>query len=187
MDEKQGIKISLSTFFLILAIIVIIIMGYFIYQMYIENNNINNKVEELNSQVSTLENELKTNTSSSNNVENTNINSNSNSITTANESIKTGDSMKAITLNGIYGIKNSDVGYTFTLDGKVTFFTSVSRMDGTYTTIGENEIELNFTEETIVDVETSKKTTNKISQKEKIKYIDKNTLTDEKNNKLIKY
>lgn len=55
MEEKKSIKISLSTFFLILAIIVIIIMGYFIYKFYNDKENANNQVVTLNNQVNKLE------------------------------------------------------------------------------------------------------------------------------------
>lgn len=39
MNEKKSIKISLSTFFLILSLIIIIIMGFVIYKLYTQNMN----------------------------------------------------------------------------------------------------------------------------------------------------
>lgn len=55
MEGKNEIKISLSTFFLILAIIVIAVMGYFIYKFYTEKEIATNKAEELQGQISSLE------------------------------------------------------------------------------------------------------------------------------------
>ena len=54
MEENKVTKISLSTFFLILAIIVIIVMGIFIYKL---NNDKTEKIQkstELQSQVNNL-------------------------------------------------------------------------------------------------------------------------------------
>ncbi len=58
MDEKKVTKISLSTFFLILAIIVIIVMGYFIYELCMKKTNENETISNLNSKVSNLENTI---------------------------------------------------------------------------------------------------------------------------------
>ena len=54
MNEKNVTKISLSTFFLILAVIVIIVMGIFMYKTYNEKNVATEKVSDLNGQVSNL-------------------------------------------------------------------------------------------------------------------------------------
>lgn len=54
MEEKKVTKISLSTFFLILAIIVIIIMSVFIYKLYNDKTAEVNKSNELQSQVNNL-------------------------------------------------------------------------------------------------------------------------------------
>lgn len=55
MNENKNIKISLSTFFLILAIIIIIIMGYLIYKIDNEKNMAEKQVNELNDKVINLE------------------------------------------------------------------------------------------------------------------------------------
>ena len=81
MEEKKAIKISLSTFLLILAIIVIIIMGYFIYKLNNDKELANNKVIQLNNQVSGLENTV-------NNLQGT-ISDISNTIIKANDSVET--------------------------------------------------------------------------------------------------
>lgn len=49
MDEKKEIKISLSTFLLILALLVIVVMAFFMYQLYNDKEIANNKVSALNS------------------------------------------------------------------------------------------------------------------------------------------
>lgn len=80
MDEKKVTKISLSTFFLILAVIAIVIMGVLIYKINNDKIAETNKSNELQTKVNSLEgkaNELqvKINTVSqtvnSNNTENT--------------------------------------------------------------------------------------------------------------------
>ena len=55
MDEKKPIKISLSTFFLILAVIVILVMGYFMYKLYNEKVAATQKIDNLNNEISNLE------------------------------------------------------------------------------------------------------------------------------------
>ena len=59
MEEKQSIKVSLSTFFLFIAIIVICIMGFFIYKINNDKIAEKNKTEELQKQVYAL-NEINT-------------------------------------------------------------------------------------------------------------------------------
>ena len=54
MEEKKVTKISLSTFFLILAIIVILIMGIFIFRLYNEKAEETKKSSELQTQVNSL-------------------------------------------------------------------------------------------------------------------------------------
>lgn len=54
MEEKKVTKISLSTFFLILALIVIVVMAIFMYKFYNEKIEANEKSAELQTQVSNL-------------------------------------------------------------------------------------------------------------------------------------
>ena len=54
MEEKKVIKISLSTFFLILAIIVILVMGIFLFKLYNEKTEEIKKSSELQTQVNSL-------------------------------------------------------------------------------------------------------------------------------------
>ena len=55
MEEKKVIKISLSTFFLILAIVAICFMGYFIYKLNSERMSTSKQVSELNRKITLLE------------------------------------------------------------------------------------------------------------------------------------
>jgi len=58
MEEKKTIKISLSTFFLILAIIVIVIMGVFIFKFYNDKKVADSEVKKLESTIDTLEGKI---------------------------------------------------------------------------------------------------------------------------------
>lgn len=63
MEENKSLKISLSTLLLLLSIIVIVVMGYFIYTLYIDKQSADSKISELNDEVLRLEtivNNLKT-------------------------------------------------------------------------------------------------------------------------------
>ena len=57
MEEKKVTKISLSTFFLIFAIIAICIMVYFIYNLNIDKTKATDQISELNNKVTILEND----------------------------------------------------------------------------------------------------------------------------------
>ena len=96
--EKKEIKISLSTFFLILAIIVIIIMGYAIFKLYNEKKIANNSIQELKSKTNNLE-EILAEEKSSNNIQN---------------QIETLDTNNDI-VKQLYGyiLKSDDLGYSF--------------------------------------------------------------------------
>lgn len=54
MNEKNQITISLSTLFLIIALIVIIIMGVFIYQLSNNKKELNNKISNLEAEINKL-------------------------------------------------------------------------------------------------------------------------------------
>jgi cell division protein FtsB len=56
VEEKKVTKISLSTFFLILAIIAICVMSYFIYKLNDDKVKVTEQVSQLNNKVTLLEN-----------------------------------------------------------------------------------------------------------------------------------
>lgn len=63
MEEKKSLKISLFTLLLLLEIIVIVVMGCFIYKLYKDKQSVDSKISELNNEVLRLEtivNNLKT-------------------------------------------------------------------------------------------------------------------------------
>lgn len=135
MEEKKTIKISLSTFFLIIAIIAICIMGFFIYKLNTEKTtaieqvkSLNNKVYNLEEAVNVLqENASKTIISETSNNNNTSTNS-------------------TYELSGTYEWVNPDgegLICTFT-NGTFTMETSWN-FRGTYTISG-NKVKLKTTE-----------------------------------------
>ena len=63
MEEKNEIKIKLSTLLLILAIIVIIAMAYFIYKLYDSKKESEKSIDDLKSKISNLESSQKLNNS----------------------------------------------------------------------------------------------------------------------------
>lgn len=67
MSEKKEITLSLSTVFLIIAIILIVIMGIIIFYLYNTNQKLSTKTEETNSTMSSFENSVE----STNNISNT--------------------------------------------------------------------------------------------------------------------
>ena len=87
MEEKKPTKVSLSTFFLLIAIIAMVVMGVFIYKFNDDKNKANNEVADLKNQVSNLQNKINTlenqNEASRNNaaVDNTSVNNAANSVT----------------------------------------------------------------------------------------------------------
>ena len=95
MEEKNVTKINLSTFFLILAIIAIIVMGVFIYKLSNDktaeiqkSTELQSQVNSLNGTVSDLQGKINSisqtiNSNTSNESSNTTSNSNSNENTTS--------------------------------------------------------------------------------------------------------
>ena len=59
MEEKKVKKISLSTFFLILAIITICIMCFFLYNSTLKTNDMISNEKELNAKIAELENKIR--------------------------------------------------------------------------------------------------------------------------------
>ena len=58
MEENNNIKIHLSTVFLIISLIIIIIMGFFILKLYNDRQIADNKLINLNNQLSNLKSEI---------------------------------------------------------------------------------------------------------------------------------
>lgn len=137
MEENKVTKISLSTFFLILAIIVIIVMGIFIYKLNNEKIAEIQKSTELQSQVNSLNGTVNDLQGKINSISET-INSN--------ESNESTTSTKKYQISGTYYQKNAqgdEPNYTFSDNNKVTYG-SLGTCSGTYI-INNNTIKVSFT------------------------------------------
>ena len=142
MEEKKTTKISLSTFFLILAIIAICVMGYFIYKLNDDKTKATDQVQSLNSQIANLEksiDNLKVNISESK-TEGTSTKSNNSSTINTNFELK-----------GTYQWINPEgptMTYTFS-NGTFTY-TETATSKGTYEVSG-NKVKIKFDETTDID------------------------------------
>lgn len=122
MEEKKTIKISLSTFFLILAIIVICVMGFFLYNLNSKNVAMVSYQTELNSKIADLEDEIKskaekTEINANKNVGNSNLNETSNSNDAESNSSNIENNITFSSLRGKY-IGNAEVEPGTTPDGE---------------------------------------------------------------------
>lgn len=108
MDEKKVIKISLSTVFLIIAIIVICVMGYFLYISNSKTADMISNEKELNAKIAKLENEITSKQeqikAEQNSVNSSNLNSNevSNANNTTSNSSIVKSSVTFSSLSGVY-------------------------------------------------------------------------------------
>lgn len=89
MNEKKTLTISVTTLFLVIAIVVIIFMGNFIYNISMEKQNALEEVSNLNSQVSNLENTVSSLQNTINSVSDTVSNTATSSNTTTNSTSQT--------------------------------------------------------------------------------------------------
>lgn len=114
MEEKKVTKINLSTFILILALIVIVVMAIFIYKFYTEKVDATEKSTELQGQISNL-NETISNLqgkldeiSSTINSNTTNSDDNSSSNKTSSSQLSTQDTIKELFLAKLKALDNSN-------------------------------------------------------------------------------
>lgn len=115
MEDKNTIKVSLSTVFLIIAIIVIIIMGMFMFKIVGDKAKAEEKVENLNGEVSNLEGKVNDLQGKINSISNT-INSNntsknqaSNSVVSNNTTTNSNVSEEKVLEKGTYIISGMEV------------------------------------------------------------------------------
>lgn len=101
METKESIKISLSTFILIIAVIVIVIMGYFIYKISKEKTLLDKENSNLESEISSLKIDTNNIKNTSETISNTVVASNSTnnalSSTTTNTSLTEAEALKIAT------------------------------------------------------------------------------------------
>ena len=110
MEEKKSLKISLSTFFLILALIVIVVMAIFIYKFYNEKTEANEKSAELQTQITSLNGTVSDLQGKIDSISST-INSNSSTENITIPNTKADTSTSTTTLDKKY--ENSKYGITF--------------------------------------------------------------------------
>lgn len=190
MEEKNVTKISLSTFLLIIAIIAIIIMGVFIYNLNNEKTAEIQKISELQSQVNNLngtinnlQEELSTiseNINSNNSNENTS--SDASETINNNSSNENTSSTKEYQISGIYYQKDAlgdEPNYTFSSNNEVSYG-SLWMCSGTYT-ISNNIIKINFTSAVDPDGNKANVTDFGVEESAELTIIDNNTLKDNSN------
>lgn len=190
MEEKNVTKISLSTFLLIIAIIAIIIMGVFIYNLNKEKTAEIQKISELQSQVNSLngtinnlQEELSTiseNINSNNSNENTS--SDASETINNNSSNENTSSTKEYQISGIYYQKDAlgdEPNYTFSSNNEVSYG-SLWMCSGTYT-ISNNIIKINFTSAVDPDGNKANVTDFGVEESAELTIIDNNTLKDNSN------
>ena len=125
-EEKKTIKINLSTFFLILAIIVICIMGYFIYKLNNDITKATNQVSQLNNKITLLESD------ESKHTEENVISKNTEANTTA---IK--ETEKQLNVNDIIALGYNNI--VFLVNGK-PYYIPVFDRDNNYDNYKINEV-----------------------------------------------
>lgn len=98
MEKKNTVKIGLLTFFLLLSLIVIFVMGYFIYRIDIEKQNKDKELENLNYKIEELDNKVKDfeekKNIASNTINSSNTVNSSNAINSSNNSIEINEKKK---------------------------------------------------------------------------------------------
>lgn len=110
MEEKKTIKISVSTFFLIIAIIAICVMGFFIYKLNNDKLIEQRKSSELQSQVTSLNGNVNELQGKINSISST-INSNSSADTNVTQNKQVESTTTKVELDKKY--ENSKYGITF--------------------------------------------------------------------------
>lgn len=146
MEEKKVTKISLSTFFLILAIILIIIMGIFIFKLYAERTELTEKSIKQEEKMSDLQNNVDNLTSKLNNIsssistENTTNNISNNTTSTEEEhanippdlSIYLGMWVDPRSNDSfyVYSIDNNEIMFDFIVNGKSIDFHTRATLNG---------------------------------------------------------
>ena len=169
MEEKNPAKISLSTFFLILAIIAIIVMGIFIYKLNNDkaseiqkSTELQAQVNNLNRTVSDLQGKINNNTSTlSKDTLSDNTQKNNN---------------KSFNIQGTYSVDDINDEYNHGCDyifsgNKVTLQT-LDTEEGTFQVVG-NKILITFNK--FFDPEGNEIESD--AENEELKILDENTLT----------
>lgn len=189
MEEKNVTKVSLSTFFLVLAIIAIVVMGIFIYKLNNDKITEIQKSTELQAQVNNLNEKVQNLNIEKNNIkeETDNISKNENSDKNENigNKINLSEEVDGIFFNEKSG-KNSEYYEFFKSEKRVNYINEETLYYGTYN-VSENKVTINLTDkhswkhdtdESINETKVLKFVNNNILQNENnTKYINKNTIS----------
>lgn len=133
MEEKKVIKISLSTFLLLIAIIVIIVMGVFIYKLNNDKSAETQKSKELQNQVNSL-NETISNFQGKINTISETINSNNNEIDKSENLQRIPENENAVSANNTNSIimfdasksiNSNEKNYTLSCQGNAGIWVTV--------------------------------------------------------------
>lgn len=193
MEEKKVTKISLSTFFLILAIIIIILMGIFIYKLYNEKtietekstelqkqvNNLNGTVSDLQEKIDSIS-EITANTTKNNNSNSTNVAESQNS---NNKTSSTNTSTEITTLNGEYHCNEEYESFTYSFSGNTVKFSALHTTYGTYKIV-DNKVKITYTKAEDPDGNDMKEFPD--GQTDELTILDENTLINNNGTKYIK-
>lgn len=174
MEEKKEIKISLTTLFLIIAIILIVIMGIYIFNLYKANQKSESSINELNTKMNALENSINKSKDEENIANTSNQSSSDNVINNSNESNNAN-----YKIDGNYYEKNAqgdEPSYTFSENGKVTYG-SLWMCNGTYT-IDKNIVNIKFTSAEDPDGNKAKVKDFGVEESVKLTIVNENELKD---------
>jgi len=184
MEEKKSNGISVSAFFLIIAIIVIVAMGYFIYKFYNDKTNETKRADDLQGQVDRLNGKIQ-----ELNIENNNIKEEKEDLlksTNSNENISDEtvfedipEDLDGMFFNGENG-KNSEI-YTFSKsDKQVNYQNEMTFYYGTYS-ISENKVIIDLTRK----IEYGTSNYENINETRVLEFVSNNILQDEDNTRYI--
>ena len=150
MEEKKSLGIHLSTFFLFISIIVIIVMAFYIY---IEKTNSNKEIENLEANATNMQNTIndlqdKINSISNTIGSNTSNSKENNTNTTENIQTATKEIYKRVKTKGIDKSElNAYSEIYLVLDGNSIYLSndlSDKALEGTYTVDSANNIDYKF-------------------------------------------
>ncbi len=189
MEENNGLMGQrILIIFLILVVIGMIFIGYILLSSDSKkaSNNANTSINitNKNTEKENITNENLDDEDIENNNKdivdeetNTNIeDENANIVEDANTDDAENLEIEQIILEGVYSMEASDVAYEFYNDGIVEYSTNMAVFKGTYTTISENELKIEWQEKTEWDAVTSEETIKKMSGREYVDIIDENNI-----------
>ena len=139
MEEKQPIKLSILTVLLIIAIIVIAIMGYFIYNLSTQNKSSEDEVKSLNDKISKLENSIENQEEKINTISNTIISNteNKNIVDNQTNTVKNSSDNNSSKTDSSSKSKYSKITKELEGDDLFLLTNAINNNDGTYTLKGK--------------------------------------------------